>query len=114
MAAAGKDDPNQVINTQFSKKLTEEIHRIKMVVCKSYRVSQNASIVGQTFTIDDFEQMDLRSLIHVLGLFMPIVRLVPKPDSYLLGAEIKSFTVRNNSCQVFDQGRFFSVQDYYD
>ena len=46
-----------------------------MLVYKSYRVSQAATIAGHQFTIEDFAKMDFRTLIEILGTFMPIVRL---------------------------------------
>ena len=65
-----------------------------MIVYKSYRMSQAASI-GSKFTVDDFEHMDFRALIQILSTFMPMARLAHKQDSYLIGTETKKMTVRN-------------------
>ena len=58
--------------------------------------------------------MDFRTLIEILGTFMPIVRLDQQADSYLIGTEVKELTVRNQDCMLSVGGRLETVQEYYD
>lgn len=52
-------DPAVVIKKHLTEKINEELKRNTMIVYKSYRMSQAASI-GSKFTVDDFEHMDFR------------------------------------------------------
>ena len=52
-------DPSVVIKKHLTEKINEELKRNTMIVYKSYRMSQAASI-GSKFTVDDFEHMDFR------------------------------------------------------
>ena len=81
-----------------------------MLVYKTYRVSKTTNIASHQFSINDFKNMDFRTLIMMLGTFMPIVRLIHKQDSYLIGAECKKMTVKNNDCMVHVGGGYVNIQ----
>ena len=112
-----ESDANEDIKTDLTKKINYELRRNQTTVCKSYRISQNATNADSKFTVEDFKKLDFLALTQVLGLFMPIVQLATKQDSYLLGTEDANLVMGDDgeSCQVsIDGGENKSFKDYYD